>query len=67
MTLIADVFAKLRTPEYVLKQMSKNSCFRRPFDNQHGKGTKHCWNLNRTTFTIFIDDCEGNWVGKNIS
>ena len=38
MTLIADVFAKLRTPEYVLKQMSKNSCFRRPFDNQHGKG-----------------------------
>ena len=27
-------------------------------------GTKHCWNLNETTFTIFIDHCDGNWDGK---
>ena len=26
--------------------------------------TKHCWNLNGSTFNIFIDHCEGNWVGK---
>ena len=25
---------------------------------------KHCWNLNDSTFIIFIDKCEGNWVGK---
>ena len=41
MTLLA-VFPKLRTPKYVVKQMSENSCFRRPFEEQHGKGTKHC-------------------------
>ena len=28
------------------------------------KVTKHCWNLNGTTFTIFIDHCEGNWLRK---
>ena len=63
-TLIADVFPKLRTPKYVVKQTSKKSPFRGPFGNQQDKGTKHCWNLNNTTFT---DHCEGNWVGKNIS
>ena len=27
-------------------------------------GPKHCWNLNHTTFSIFIDHCEGNPVEK---
>ena len=36
-TLIADVFAKLRTPKCVMKQTSKSSCFRGPFDKQHSK------------------------------
>ena len=26
---------------------------------------KHCFNINDNTFAIFIDHCEGNWVGKN--
>ena len=26
------------------------------------RGTKHYSNLNHTTFTIFIDHCESNWV-----
>ena len=38
MTLIADVFPKLRTPKYVVKQMSKKSRFRGHFDRQDGKG-----------------------------
>ena len=42
MTLIGDVFPKLRTLKYVVKQMSQNSSFRASFDKQHGKGTKHC-------------------------
>ena len=29
-------------------------------------GLKHCFNLKDSTFTIFIDHCEGNWVGKRI-
>ena len=27
-------------------------------------GPKHCSNLNDKTFTIFIEHCEGNSVGK---
>ena len=37
MTLLADLFPKLRTPKNVVKYMSKKSCFKRPFDRQHGK------------------------------
>ena len=38
MTLIAHVFLKLGTPRKVVKQMSKKSRFRGPFDKQHSKG-----------------------------
>ena len=37
MTLIADLFLKLRTPKNVLRYMSKKSRFQGPFDRQHGK------------------------------
>ena len=30
-------------------------------------GPKHCWNLHRSTFIIFIDHWQSNWVRKNIS
>ena len=66
MTLIADAFPKLRTPKNVFKGISKKSPFRGPFGKQHVRGTKDCWNLKGTTLTIFIDLCEGNWVGKNV-
>ena len=39
-TLIVDIFPKLRTPRNVAKKISKKSPFRGPFENQHGKGTK---------------------------
>ena len=38
MTFIVDVFPKLRTVKNVVKQMSKKSRLRGPFDKQHGKG-----------------------------
>ena len=28
---------------------------------------KQCWNLNHSTFSIFIDQCESNWVGKSLT
>ena len=39
-TLIAYVFPELQTAKDVVRQMSKKSCFRRPFDKQHGKRSK---------------------------
>ena len=37
MTLIADLFPKLRTPENVVRYMFKKSRFKGPFERQHGK------------------------------
>ena len=37
MTLIADLFPKLRTPKNVVRYMSKGSRFKVPFDRKHGK------------------------------
>ena len=37
MTLIADLFPKLRTPEKVVRYMSKKSRFKGAFDRQHGR------------------------------
>ena len=37
MTLIADLFAKLRTPKNVVRYKSKKLHFKGPFDRQHGK------------------------------
>ena len=36
--LIADVFLKIRSPKNVVKQISKKSPFRGPFDKQYAKG-----------------------------
>ena len=37
MTLIADLFPKLRTPKNVVRYMSKKSRFKVPFEWKHGK------------------------------
>ena len=37
MTLIADLFPKLRIPKNVVRYMFKKSRFKVPFDRQHGK------------------------------
>ena len=31
------------------------------------KGPKPCWNLNESTFSLFIDPCEGNSDSKSLS
>ena len=40
MTLIADLFPKLRTPKNVVRYMSKKSRLKVPLDRQHGKRFK---------------------------
>ena len=37
MTLIGDVFPKLKNPKNVIRSFSKKSIFTGPFDKQHGK------------------------------
>ena len=37
MTLLADLFPKIRTPKNVVRDMSKKSRFKGLFDTQHGK------------------------------
>ena len=39
-TLVADIFPKLRTPKNVVRSMSKKSRFTEPFQKQDGKGTQ---------------------------
>ena len=52
--------------------MSKKSLFRGTWETWEatcnmGNGPKHCWNLNDSTFTIFIDHWERNSGWKNFS
>ena len=61
MTFIVDFFPKLRTPENVVRYMSKKSCFKGPFDRQHGKLVQ---TLLQTQ--LLPDHLEGNWVGKSL-
>ena len=43
MTLIAEVFPKLRTPKNMVTAMSKKSRFKRSFGKQHGKRAQTLW------------------------
>ena len=53
MTLIPDLFLKLRIPENVAIYMSKKSRLKGPLDRQHGKlvqtlfrsGQQHCYHI----------------------
>ena len=38
-----------------------------PLTSNIGNGTKHCSELNDSTFTIFIDPFEGSLGWKNVS
>ena len=60
MTLIADLFPKLRTPKNVVRYMSKKSRFKVPFHWKHGKRVQTLFHLNHSTVTIFSDHFEGN-------
>ena len=44
--------------------MLKKSCFRGPFEKQHGKRVQTLLKSERQTFSIFIDKCEDNGLTK---
>ena len=66
MTLIADIFPKLRTTKSLVRSILKKPVPRDPSERNMANATKHCWNLHGTTFTIYIDRCEGNWLSKSL-
>ena len=52
--------------------MSLSKCLKSPVSEDPStsdmvNGPKLCWNLNDSTFTIFIDLCENNSGGKFLS
>ena len=51
MTLIAHVFPKLRIVKDVVRQMSKKTRFRAPFDSQH---VKECQTLLKSVQKHFV-------------
>ena len=55
MTLIADVFPKLRTPENVIKYSPKSPVSGDPRTGNMLKRPKHCCNMNDRTVIIFSD------------
>ena len=58
---------KITELENVVREMPKNFRFRGPFEKHHGKRAQPFWNLHQSTFTIFTDPCQVNWVGKSLS
>ena len=65
MTLIADIFPKLCTPENVVTYMSKESVSKDPLTGNMVNLFKHCCDLNNSTVTIFTDHLEGICVRKS--
>ena len=60
MTLIADLFPKLRTPKKWLDICPKSPVSKDPLTDNMVNGFKHCCDLNHSTVTIFSDHFEGN-------
>ena len=67
MTLIAFVFPKLQTPGTWLDKCLKGLILEDPSRSNMVNTPKHSWNPDHNTFIIFIDQCQGNWVGKSLS
>ena len=54
MTLIADLFPKLRTPENVVRYISKKSSFKAPFARQHVKRVQTLFPIWRTALLPYL-------------
>ena len=67
MTLIADVNPELRLQKTWLDQCLKSLVSDDPSKSNLGNALKICSNLKDTSFTIFIDHCEGYCHIKSLS
>ena len=67
MTVIDFVFPKLRTLKTLLDQCLKSLVSEDPSTSNMVNWLKHSWNLQHSTFIIFIDHNSNNWVEKRHS
>ena len=67
MTLIDFDFPKLLTPETWSGKRLKCSVSDIPSTSNMLNVPKHCWKLHHSTFIIFIDHYQDNWVGESLS
>ena len=64
MTLIVYVVSEIRTTEDVVRVICKKPRLLDPSTSNMVNGPKECWNLDNSTFIIFIDHCERKWSCK---
>ena len=64
LTLTDFVFPIIRTLKTWLDKYQKNLVLEDPLTSNILNVPKHCQNLHRSTFIIFNDHCQENWVGK---
>ena len=67
MTFRDLLFPKLGTPKTWSDKCLKSHIRKDPSTSNMGKFLKHCWNLHHSTFIIFIDHFQLNWVIKSLS
>ena len=67
MTLRAFVFPKLLTPNTSLDKCLKNPVWEDSSTRNMVNVPKHCWNLHHSTFILFINHWQVNWVRKSLS
>ena len=67
MTVIDCVFRKLRTPKTWLDKCLKSPVEDALLTSNMVDGPKHCRNRHRSTFIIFIYQCQANRVRENLS
>ena len=66
MTLIAYVFPEIRFRKTCLDKCLKSRVSEDPQTENTADVSKHCCNLNDSTFTIFINHWEGSCIGKSL-
>ena len=59
-------FRKYRLRKKWLDKCLKSRVSEDPYTDNKANGSKHCCNLNSSTFRIFINHCEGSCIGKSL-
>ena len=49
-----------------LDQCLKSCVSEETLTDNVGNGSKHCCNLNDSSLTLLLHQCEGNYVGKSL-
>ena len=66
-SLIDFVILKLRTLKTKSDKCLKSPVWENPLASNMVNVPEHCWNLHHSSFLIFIDHFQVNWVGKRLS